>query len=234
MEMNFERIAGFRLACMFGVAVAAFGQSAPGARVVIVDSSGALVNTASRSAAEPRASVAPASGIDRNEPAVIDICRGYVEAQLAYLRSARRADGYLAFAERIRSAAGMRDGLYWPPQNSSDESPMGPKFAAAAAAELQSSETRPYFGYYFKILGAQGANAVGGARDYRVDGRMITGFALVAWPAEYGVTGVRTFQVNHLGAVYGRDLGPETGRTAAGMSVFTPDPTWTKVASAVD
>ena len=91
-----------------------------------------------------------------------------------------------------------------------EESPVGPKFAAAAAAELQPGEARPMFGYYFKIMLAQGPEAVGGARDYRVDGRLITGFALIAWPAEYGVTGLRSFQVNQLGEIYTKDLGPET------------------------
>lgn len=233
--MNLTSIAGFRLACVFAVCAAASAQSAPGARVVlVVDRSGAPVNTAWRSVHKPPASSPRAREIDRNESAVIDICLSYVDAQLTYFRSVPRADGHPAYADKIRSAAGMRDGLYWPLEDGDGESPMGPKFAAAAVTELEPGEAIPRFGYYFKILVSQGSEAVGGVQDYRVSGRMVAGFALIAWPAEYGVTGVRAFQVNHRGDVYAKDLGPDVGRAAAGMSAFAPDRTWTKVASAID
>jgi hypothetical protein len=125
----------------------------------------------------------------------------------------------------------MRDGLYWDADVAGEESPVGPKFAAAAAAELQPGEARPIFGYYVKIMLAQGSEALGGARDYRLDGRLITGFALIAWPAEYGVTGLRSFQVNQLGEIYSKDLGPDTHRVALSLTAFAPDRTWTKAAS---
>ena len=201
-------------------------------RVVVVDGSGTTVNTALRSTSEAPAPIVPVREIDRNEAAMIDICFSYVDAQLMYFKSTRGADGHFAFAEKIRSTPGLRDGLYWPLDADGDESPMGPKFAVAAATELNPADTHPLFGYYFKILVAQGRDAVGGARDYHVDGRLIAGFALVAWPAEYGVTGMRAFLVNHRGEVYAKDMGPGVGRAATAMTAFAPDRTWTKVAAA--
>jgi hypothetical protein len=184
---------------------------------------------------KPDADPARHRGIGGNESAVIEICHRYVEAQLMYFRSDHDADGFLAFAGKIRSTPGMRDGLYWLLEDGQDESPMGPNFAAAAATEDQSpGYPRPLFGYYFKVLVSQGPEAIGGARDYRVDGRLLTGFALVAWPAAYGVTGAHSFLVNHMGDVYAKDLGSETGRTAAGISAFAPDRSWTKVSSSID
>jgi hypothetical protein len=171
----------------------------------------------------------------RNEKAIINSCLDYVEAQLNYFRSDQDADGFLAFAERIRSTPGRHDGLYWAIGADDDESPMGPNFAAAAITEQEASDDiRPFFGYYFKMLLSQGPEAVGGARDYRIDGRLVAGFALVAWPADYGTSGVRSFLVNHLGDVYAKDLGPETPRSASAMTEFSPDWTWTKAASAAD
>jgi hypothetical protein len=112
---------------------------------------------------------------------------------------------------------------------------MGPKFAAAAISEMQAGgKPQPYFGYYFKILLAQGSDAPGGARDYRVNGRLTTGFALVAWPAEYGISGVHSFLVNHFGDVYAKDLGPHTQRIASGMAAFDPDQSWAKVGAGND
>jgi hypothetical protein len=190
------------------------------------------VNTAWRSTSEDAATNVHVRGIDRNEAAISDICLSYVDAQWMYIRSTHGGDGYFAFATKIRSTPGLQDGLYWPLEADGEESAMGPKFAVAAATELDPAAAHPFFGYYFKILVAQGPEAVGGARDYRVDGRLIAGFALLAWPAEYGVTGVRSFQVNHRGKVYAKDLG--AGRAAAAITVFDPDRTWTKVASATD
>ena len=169
-----------------------------------------------------------------NEAAVINVCASYVEGQMIYFHSFRDPQGFLGFASRIHSTPAMHDGLYWPVDSGEDESPMGPQFAAAAFTEAPSGISRPYFGYYFKILYAQGPDALGGARDYRVDGRLVTGFALIAWPAEYGASGVHSFVVNHLGDVYSKDLGPNTDRDAIGMSAFSPDRTWTRVLAAVE
>ena len=232
--MNSRGLQGFRLIWLFVIALAAFPQTRPLTRVVVVDGSGTPVNTAWRSTSEAPAPVVHVRQIDRNEAAAIDICFSYVDAQSLYFSSTHRADGYVAFAEKIRSTPGQRDGLYWPLDTNGEESPMGPKFAAAAATELDAAEAHPQFGYYFKILVTQDKKAVGGARDYRVDGRLIAGFALVAWPAEYGVTGMRAFLVNHRGEVYAKDLGPGVGRAAAAMTAFAPDRTWTKVAAAAD
>jgi hypothetical protein len=166
----------------------------------------------------------------RNESAAIDVCRDYVEAQLKYFRSDTNADGIFAFAKRIRSTPGKRDGLYWAISDGEDESPTGPNVAAAAITEQQPSDKpRPLSGYYFKTLLAQGPAATGGSRNYQIDGLLLTGFALVAWPAQYGVSGVQSFIVNHLGDVYGSDLGPDTDRIASGLSAFDPDHNWTKV-----
>jgi hypothetical protein len=162
------------------------------------------------------------------------MCLNFVDAQMQFFRSALDTDSRPAFAGKIHSTPGRQDGLYWPIDASGQESPVGPRFAAAAAVELKPVDTHPYFGYYFKILEAQGSEAAGGARDYRVDGRLITGFALVAWPAEYGVTGVRSFLVSQMGEVFAKDLGSMTGRDAAAMTTFSPDRTWTKVATLMD
>jgi len=164
-----------------------------------------------------------------NEAAVLEACREFVRAQFEYFAFDHAGDGFLSFAARIRSTPGRHDGLYWPIDTGDDESPIGPNFAAAAPAELSPEVSpRPYFGYYFKALVAQGPDAPGGARDYRVNGRLIGGFALIAWPAEYGVTGTVTFQVNQLGIVYRKDLGPDTSR-AAGIAEFSPDSSWTRI-----
>jgi hypothetical protein len=226
--MSITLLNGFRLAILSAGAVAGFAQTGPATRVLVVDSSGAPLGSRWRSESRPAASV---STVDRNESAIAEICLSYVDAQLAYFRSSRRADGYLAFAEKIRSSPGTRDGLYWEADLDGEESPVGPKFAAAAAAELQAGEARPIFGYYVKIMLAQGPEALGGPRDYHVDGRLISGFALIAWPAEYGVTGLRSFQVNQLGEIYAKDLGPETHSIAMSLTAFAPDRTWTKAVS---
>jgi hypothetical protein len=176
---------------------------------------------------------AAAAEIARNESSAIDLCRAYVEAQLAYFSRPRNVEGVLAFAERIRSTAGKHDGLYWPlDDDGANESPMGPNVAAAAITEQGPGEQpRPFLGYYFKTLLAQGPAAAGGARNFKVENRLVGGFALISWPAHYGVSGVQSYIVNHLGDVYARDLGPDTGRIAANVSVFNPDRSWTRVAS---
>ncbi len=207
-------------------ALAASDQWIPPVRVVVADSGSGQALTAKAARA-----VVPGRGIAANESAAIDVCQKYVDAQFSYFRLRHSGSGNLAFAQKIRSSQGKFDGLYWPSDTTQEESPMGPRFAAAAAAELPREAAHPWFGYYFKILMAQGSGARGGARPYRVDGRLTSGFALIAWPAEYGVTGVHAFLVNHFGDVYAKDLGPGTHRAALAMTAFSPDHDWKKVAS---
>jgi Protein of unknown function (DUF2950) len=165
--------------------------------------------------------------IGRNELAAMLICQIYLDVQLEYFASDRTGDGYLQFAQKINSTPGKFDGLYWSNAQGEDASPVGP-FAAQAEAGFPDKPV-PLHGYFLKVLAAQGEAAPGGARSYLVDGRMLTGFALVAWPAEHGVTGAYTFIVNQLGTTYQKDLGPDTERLARAMKDFNPDSTWTKV-----
>ena len=162
--------------------------------------------------------------IGRNELNAVEVCRGYVEAQMEYANVDRDADGNLEYAQRIVSSPGKQDGLYWEGQPGS----LVPKsFAGAAEAAAEVGRKRqPYHGYYYRILKSQGPAAEGGTVDYVVKGEMIGGFALVAWPAEYSVTGVKTFIVNHRGIVYEKDLGPTTATLARQMTQFNPDKTW--------
>jgi len=168
--------------------------------------------------------------IGRNELAAVAACEAYIDVQLDYFSVDRQNDGYLQFAQKVNSTPGKFDGLYWSNANGEDVSPLGPFAAQAAATESNiPGETIPIYGYYFKILTAQGDAAPGGARSYLVNGRMIAGFALVAWPAEHGASGVSTFIVNQLGIVYQKDLGEETDQIARAMSQFNPDSTWAAV-----
>jgi hypothetical protein len=169
--------------------------------------------------------------IGRNELSAIQACLAYVDAQQEYAE--RDVGGSGVYAQRIVSRPGRKDGLYWPAQSSDDESPLG-EFAASAAAEgyRAGQQRAPYHGYYYKVLTRQGPNASGGALDYIVRGRMIGGFGLVAYPAEYRNSGVMTFVVNHQGNVFEKDLGPNTARIAAGMTAFNPDNTWRPVTDA--
>ncbi len=166
--------------------------------------------------------------VGRNEMNAIDVCRGYVEAQMEYAARDRVTHGILEYAQKIVSSPGKKDGLYW----EGEPATLVPKsFADAAEALLQGQGKKavPYHGYYFHILKAQGPDAVGGAMDYVVKGNMIGGFALVAWPDEYAVSGVKTFLVNHLGVVYENDLGANTGTLARQMMRFNPGKGWIKV-----
>ena len=160
--------------------------------------------------------------VGRDELNAMDICRGYVEAQLEYASKDRDRDGVLEYAQTIMSAAGKSDGLY---SDDATESLVSKAFAAAAGA----GKPEPYHGYYFRVLKAQGPDAQGGAFSYVVKGEMIGGFAMVAWPAEYGVSGVHTFIVNHHGVVYEKDLGAGTAALARQMTRFNPDKSWKPV-----
>jgi hypothetical protein len=172
--------------------------------------------------------------IGRNELNTIQACLAYVDSQREYALKDRDGDGLLEYAQKFRSTAGKKDGLYWQAKEGEEQSPLGDLVAKAVKEGYgprkpgESQGPRPYHGYYFKILKAQGKNAPGGAYDYVVKGSMIGGFALVAYPAEYGTSGVMTFIVNHDGVVYQKDLGNETGKIASAITKFDPDKTWKK------
>ena len=165
--------------------------------------------------------------IGRNELDAIEVCLAVVDAQREYAEVDRDGDAILEYAQRFRSAEGQRDGLYWRSAAGEPASPLG-EFAARAVREgyRGADSPQPYHGYYYRILTAQGEHAPGGAFDYIAHGNMIGGHAIVAYPAEYGVSGVMTFVVNHAGVVYQKDLGTETEQRAEAILVFDPDPSW--------
>jgi Protein of unknown function (DUF2950) len=169
--------------------------------------------------------------IGRNELATIQVCLAYVDAQREYY-SRSRGTGLLEYAQRLDSTKGKRDGLYWETAPGEKPSPLGPLVVEARAAgytKPEAGKRRPYHGYLYHMLFAQGPAAPGGAYDYVVKGHMIGGFALVAFPASYAVSGITTFIVNHDGVVYQKDLGPNTAKIANAMKAYNPDETWTKV-----
>jgi hypothetical protein len=162
--------------------------------------------------------------IGRNELTSLEVCRAYVEAQMEYASRDRTATGVLQYAQKIVSTPGKKDGLYW---EGAPENLVPKAFADASAAMLtEGKKPEPYHGYYFRILKAQGPDAEGGALDYVVKGKMIGGFALIASPAEYGVSGIKTFIVSHTGKVYQRDLGAATGTLARQVTRYNPDKSW--------
>jgi len=166
--------------------------------------------------------------IGRNELRTIQTCLAYVDAQNEYAEKGIAGNG--VYAQRIVSRSGEKDGLYWPAKSGEDESPLGDLAAGAAAEGYRAGNRRqPYHGYYYKILTRQGPNAEGGTLNYVVRGKMIGGFALVAYPAEYGNSGVMTFLVNHQGIVYQKDLGPKTDRAITAMQSFNPRNGWQRV-----
>ena len=174
--------------------------------------------------------------IGMDETGAINVCNTYVDAQREYAGEDRLGDGVLAYAQFLRSTPGTHDGLFWPTNQQPGEelSPLGPLVASARVegyqrtAKMLNDELAPYHGYYFKILTRQGKHAPGGKYDYIINGRMIAGFALVSWPAEWGDTGVMTFMVNQQGKVYQKNLGPKTAKIAKAMTTFDPDDTWTR------
>jgi hypothetical protein len=169
--------------------------------------------------------------IGRNELSAIQACLAYVDAQDEYAEKGVSGNGL--YAQRIISTPGKKDGLYWPAQGNEDESPLGELVAAATAEGYRAGQQPiPYHGYYYKILTRQGPNAPGGELNYIVRGKMIGGYALVAYPAEYGNSGVMTFLVNHQGIIYEKDLGPNTTRIASGLMAFNPDSGWQRVSDA--
>jgi hypothetical protein len=171
--------------------------------------------------------------IGRNELNVLSVMRAYVDAQREYASEDHDGDGVLEFAQKITSSPGETDGLFWSPELNGEISPFGPWFAKAQAegyfneSSAPDAGSEPFHGYLFKILTRQGKHAPGGKYNYIINGNMIGGFALVAWPAEYGKTGIMTFIVNQQSRVYQKDLGTKTSRLAPSMKAYDPDPTWT-------
>jgi hypothetical protein len=165
--------------------------------------------------------------IGRYELAVMKVMLAIYDAQREYAAKDRNGDGLLEYASTFRSAPGKKNGLYWPTKAGEPESPLGPAVATARAAG--GSRAAGYYGYRYRILKAQGKHAPGGAYSYVARGRMIGGFAVVAWPVRYGETGVMTFMVSHDGALYQKDLGPQTAARASAIKRFDPDASWQKV-----
>jgi len=171
--------------------------------------------------------------IGHNELRAIKACQGYVQAQREYVSADRDLDGIMQYAQKFCSAPGKRDGLYWEVAEGEPLSPLGPSFAAAAGEGYQSGKAcfispTPYHGYLYKTLTAQGSSALGGAYNYIINGHMVAGFALVAWPVEYGVSGVMTLIVNQNGVLYEKNLGPNTDKIVKAMKNYNPDAAWSR------
>jgi Protein of unknown function (DUF2950) len=168
--------------------------------------------------------------IGRNELAVIQVCRAYVEAQREYAQLAVRSGAGTEYAQHFMSRGGAHNGLYWPTRPGEPQSPLGPLVAQARAGGYAPGSGRgkphPYYGYYFRILTAQGPHAPGGSKTYLADGRLTGGFALLAYPAEYDDSGVMTFMVSRDGIVFEKNLGPQTAAIAAKIERYDPDSSW--------
>lgn len=169
--------------------------------------------------------------IGENELSVIKVLEAIVDAERDYASADRNGDGVLDYAQRLISSPGKHDGLYWPVKAGEPQSPLGPLAADASSEGYKKAEKgpTPYHGYYYRMLKGQGKNAQGGAFDYVVRGHGIAGFAVVAWPAKYGNSGIMTFIVNQDDKVYQADLGPQTQAKAAQIQRFDPGPGWTAV-----
>jgi hypothetical protein len=174
--------------------------------------------------------------IGRNELSAIMTCRAYVVAQWEYFTEANDTskDGLAVYAQRFISTPGQRDGLYWETAEGEKPSPLGDLIEQARAEGYPAGTTRtgagprrsPYHGYFFRILKRQGPHAPGGKFDYVINGNMIAGFGLVAFPDKWGSSGIMTFMVSQQGRVYQKNLGPDTGKLAGAMTEYDPDPTW--------
>ena len=165
--------------------------------------------------------------IGENETAAIETCRSYIAAQTAYAQEDHDDDGVLEFAQKLISEEGKHDGLYWK-SDGGEESPAG-SFGDDAKIEASAKSDRGYFGYRYRILKGQGSNIAGGKYDFVINGNMIAGHALIAWPAIYGETGIKTFVVSHHGTIYEKDLGPATDKMVKEIRSFNPDQTWDSV-----
>ena len=168
--------------------------------------------------------------VGNNELGAIAVCRGFVDAEQEYASEGRDGDPAGIYALKLLSDEGMHNGLYWPTAEDEQPSPAGPFLASATEQGYHFGAGRtPYHGYFYRLLYAQGANAPGGAKDYFADGVMTQGFALVAWPADYGSSGVQTFIVSQNGTVYQKDLGEDTASAVETIQAFDPDSSWTAV-----
>jgi hypothetical protein len=174
--------------------------------------------------------------VGRNELDTIRVCSAYVEAQRQYASVDRMSDGVMQYAQHLRSTPGNHDGLFWHAEPGEEVSPLGPLIAAARGegythqSKIMTGDQVPYHGYYFKVLTRQGRHAPGGKYDYIIHGHMVGGFALVAWPAEWGNSGVMTFIVNQEGKVFEANLGPKTASIALKMAAYDPDSDWKPLA----
>lgn len=171
--------------------------------------------------------------IGRDELSTIQVLLAFVEAQKDYFERTAQRTGTGVYAQRLISTPGRQDGLYWSTQAGEPESPFGPLVAEAQEEGYPGGHSGgrpiPYKGYYYRVLKAQGPNAVGGAKSYMRSGRMIGGYALLAWPAKYGASGIMSFQVGPDGVVFQRDLGPDTATAAARIQKFDPDLSWARI-----
>jgi hypothetical protein len=169
--------------------------------------------------------------IGANERNAIFVLRAYLDAQKEYASKDRNGDGVLQYAQRVGSTQGKHDGLYWPadPEKGEEASPFGPLVAESAAYLKGHQAGDAYRGYHFRILTRQGKSAPGGAYSYVINGRMIAGFAMVAYPAQYGESGVMTFIVSHNGKVFEKNLGKSSAEIGAKMTAFDPGPGWKEV-----
>ena len=167
--------------------------------------------------------------IGENELGVIKAAHGFVDAQKEYASVGRDGDEAGVYAGKIISDPGSQNGLYWETAEGEPESPIGPFVAGAAAEGYNAATADAYHGYHYRMLYKQGDKAAGGAREYFVDGRLTGGFALIAWPAEYNASGMKTFIVNQDGAVFEKDLGPETDAAVATINSFDPGDGWAEV-----
>lgn len=171
--------------------------------------------------------------IGKNELNTISVCANFVSAERDYASKDRNGNGVLEYARKFVSTPGKQDGLYWDAAKDEEESPIGPLMAGATAEGYEISKAQPepipYHGYYYRILTSQGPDAPGGRYNYIINGYMVGGFALLAYPAKYGSSGVMTFLVNQNGAIYQKDLGENTEKIAIAINEFNPDKTWEKV-----
>ena len=171
--------------------------------------------------------------VGRDELNAISVCHAFVDAQCEYASRDHDGSGIFKYAQQLRSTPGKKDGLYWEAADNEELSPFGPLVAQARAEgyapRKETEPRRPFHGYFFKVLTRQGAAAPGGKYDYVINGNMIAGCALVAYPAEWGKSGIMTFIVNQQGKVHQCNLGPKTAELAAALTEYNPDPNWSLV-----
>jgi hypothetical protein len=167
--------------------------------------------------------------IGKNENAAMDICAAIADAQQEYF--SQHHDGVNQYAQKFISDEGQRNGLYWPPVDGQPKSPLGPlvAFATSEGYTVHPDQHHPYYGYYFVMLDKQGADAKGGAKSYVVNGKMARGFGVLAYPSQYGDSGIMTFMINQNGVVFQKDLGKNTDELAAKVTEFNPDKSWQAV-----